>query len=165
MLHSEAKSVLHRSKVLAKSVPPRRVTVLKEIGRDETGAECLRSVSPLRVSRRSNAQSSYTQTQRSSSALARHITLDASTRVAVATQKAACSICTCMASSSSLRRCVLFRALSEDSSGSGGALSPLLPQQAQSESPSSTIPFLCINTRRWVTGRKLATTVPMVGLL
>ena len=35
------------------------------------------------------------------SALARHITLDASTRVAVATQKAACSICTCMASSSS----------------------------------------------------------------
>jgi hypothetical protein len=33
---------------------------------------------------------------------------------------------------------VLFRALSEDSSGSGGELSPLLPQQAQSESPSST---------------------------
>jgi hypothetical protein len=48
---------------------------------------------------------------------------------------------------------VLFRALSEDSSGSGGALSPLLPQQAQSETPCSTIPFLCVNTRRWVTGR------------
>ena len=30
------------------------------------------------------------------SALARHITLDASTRVAVAAQKAACSICSCM---------------------------------------------------------------------
>ena len=33
---------------------------------------------------------------------------------------------------------VLFRALSEDSYGSGGELSPLLPLQAQSESPSST---------------------------
>ena len=81
--------------------------------------------------------------------------LDASTRVAVAAQKAACSICAVLHGvvELSLRRWVLFRALSEDSSGSRGALSPLLPQQAQSESPCSTIPFLCINTRKWVTGR------------
>ena len=108
-----------------------------------------------RVSRRSNAlssytKSSYTQTQRS--CWTHH-----------ARRLCACS---CGRAESglfdlllhgvvelSLRRCVLFRALNEDSSGSGGALSPLLPQQAQSESPCSTIPFLCLNTRRWVTGR------------
>ena len=40
----------------------------------------------------------------------------------------------------------VYRALREVGADTGGALIPLLPQQASSASPSSTIPFLCITS-------------------